>query len=333
MLSWDDFRYVKAIADTRSLAGAAEYLGVNHSTVFRRLAQIEQELGTRLFERNRAGYALTACGEEMVELAARMGEDIVSFERKVTGQDLRPSGELRITTSELVLRHLLNDVLVGFRRAYPEIVLDIVVSNQRLNLSKRDADVAVRAIYQNSDPLLGRKVARIAWAVFGPRALAGAPFDPLADSRHHDWLAFADHVSVARAMRWLKDHVGDKRIVYKANSMVGLAEAAAGGMGLALLPCYVGSEVAGLAQFSPPLPELEGELWLLTHPDLRNTARVRAFLDFCSAEIAQRRKIIECSDWTDQFSSRPVAEVAAADSDEGDDGLMPATLVRRVKSQ
>jgi len=334
MLSWDDFRYVKAIADSRSLAGAAEYLGVNHSTVFRRLAQIEQELGTRLFERNRAGYALTTCGEEMVELAGRMGEDIVSFERKVTGQDLRPSGELRITTSELVLRHLLNDVLVAFRRAYPEIVLDIVVSNQRLNLSKRDADVAVRAIYQNSDPLLGRKVARIAWAVFGARALARAPFDPQADGRRHDWLAFADHISTARATRWLKDHVGEKRIVYRANSMVGLAEAAAGGMGLALLPCYVGSEVAGLAQLSPPLAELEGELWLITHPDLRNTARVRAFLDFCSAEIAQRRRTIECSDWPDQFSSRNAPGVdAGGDADGCGEELMPATLMRRVKSQ
>src|SRR5437588_5907020 len=100
MLSWDDFRYVKAIADTRSLGGAAQELSVNHSTVFRRLAQIEKQLGSRLFERSRGGYALTPCGEEMVRLAERMGEDIVSFERQVTGHDLRPSGELRVTTND-----------------------------------------------------------------------------------------------------------------------------------------------------------------------------------------------------------------------------------------
>ena len=199
MLSWDDFRYVKAIAEARSLAGAAEQLGVNHSTVFRRLAQIEQQLGSRLFERGRAGYALTACGEQMVELAERMGEDIISFERRVTGQDLRPSGELRVTTSDVLLLHLLSDVLVGFRRAYPEIVLDIVVSNQRLNLTKRDADVAVRATYHNPDPLAGTKVARIAWAVFGAAALAGEPFDPARDARRHDWIAFADATSIAQS--------------------------------------------------------------------------------------------------------------------------------------
>jgi DNA-binding transcriptional LysR family regulator len=94
MLSWDDFRYVKAIADTRSLAGAAELLGVNHSTVFRRLDQIEQQLASRLFERGRGGYAPTASGERMIELAERVGKDIVSFERTVTRQDLRPPGEL-----------------------------------------------------------------------------------------------------------------------------------------------------------------------------------------------------------------------------------------------
>src|SRR5262249_49522588 len=181
----------------------------------------------------------------------------------------------------------------SFRRAYPDIVLDIVVSNQRLNLSKRDADVAVRAIYQNPDPMSGRKVARIAWAVFGPSAMAGQQFDPPVDCRNHDWLAFADNVSIARAMKWLKEHVGDKRIVYKTNTMVGLAQAAAGGMGLTLLPCYVGTTVPGLTQLSPPMPELEGELWMVSHPDLRGTARVRAFLDYCGAEIAERRNIIE----------------------------------------
>ena len=129
--------------------------------MFRRLGQIEQHLGSRLFERGRAGYALTPCGTEMVDLAERMFQEIVGFERRVTGQDLRPSGELRITASDVLLRHLLSAVFVAFRRVYPEIILDIVVSNQRLNLTKRDADVAVRAAYQSPEPLAGAKVARI----------------------------------------------------------------------------------------------------------------------------------------------------------------------------
>ena len=182
MLSWDDFRYIKAIAETRSLNGAAQTLNVNHSTVFRRLGQVEKQLGSRLFDRGRAGYVLTTCGEEMVRLAERIGDDVTSFERRVTGQDLRPSGELRVTSNDLVLLHLLTEVLVDFRKAYPEIVLDIVVSNTMLNLSRRDADVAVRAAYHPPETLSGRRVSKIAWAVYGPASRKIRSFHPRRDA-------------------------------------------------------------------------------------------------------------------------------------------------------
>jgi DNA-binding transcriptional LysR family regulator len=296
MLSWDDFRYVKAIADSRSLAGAAEQLGINHSTVFRRLGQIEEHLGSRLFERGRGGYALTSCGEQMVELANRLGDDIVTFERRISGQDLRPSGELRVTTIDIILLRLLQDVLVGFRRDYPKIVLDLVITNKTLNLSKRDADVALRATYPGAEAPTGTLLTRIAWAIYGPSRLASRPFDVLTDAPQHDWIAFTDNVAIAKASKWLKEHVDDERIVYKANTLVGLAETAAAGVGLALMPCFVGAAVPGLARLSPPIPELEAELWLLSHPDLQNTARVRAFMDYCAAEIGKRRKVIEGQD-------------------------------------
>jgi DNA-binding transcriptional LysR family regulator len=297
MLSWDDFRYVKAIADTRSLSGAAQSLNVNHSTVFRRLGQIEAQLGSRLFDRGRAGYALTPCGEEMVRLAERLGDDITTFERKVTGQDLRPTGELRVTTNDMVLLHLLTEVLVDFRTTYPEIVLDIVVSNTMLNLSRRDADVAVRATYMPPETLSGRRVGKIAWAVFGPASQKIKTFDPNTDAANYSWVGFADHIAIAKATKWLRERTGGgDHLVYKINTMLGLAEAVAGGVGLALLPCFVGHSVLGLARLTAPLPELEGELWLVVHPDLRTTARVRAFVDFCDVAIAKRRKILECLD-------------------------------------
>jgi len=294
MLSWDDFRYIKAIAETRSLNGAAQALNVNHSTVFRRLAQVEQQLGSRLFDRGRSGYALTPCGEEMVRLAERIGEDVTAFERKVTGQDLRPSGELRITANDMVLLHLLTDVLVDFRKAYPEIVLDIVVSNTMLNLSRRDADVAVRASYLPPETLSGRRISKIAWAVYGPANQKIKAFHPRRDPPKYNWVGFADHIAIAKTTKWLKNHVdGADRMVYKVNTMLGLAEAVAGGAGLALLPCFVGQSVPGLTRLTPPLPELDGDLWLVTHPDLNTTARVRAFVEFCATEVGKRRKIME----------------------------------------
>jgi DNA-binding transcriptional LysR family regulator len=292
MLSWDDFRYVKAIADTRSLGGAAEALAVNHSTVFRRLAQIEKGLGSRLFERSRGGYALTPCGEEMVRLAERMGEDIVTFERKVTGHDLRPSGELRVTTNDTALVHLMTEIFSGFRKAYPEIVLDVVVSNQALNLSKRDADVAVRATDRPPDALIGRRAASIGWAVYA--ATKGAPksFDIATDARSVDWIGFGDNLGGLRAAKWLKEHAGD-RIVYRINTVLGLGEAVAAGIGVGLLPCFIGAVTPGLTRLSEPVPDFGDAIWLLTHSDLRQTARVRAFMDFAGSELTKRRKVLE----------------------------------------
>jgi len=293
MLSWDDFRYVKAIADTRSLGGAAAELGVNHSTVFRRLAQIETQLGSRLFERSRAAYALTPCGEEMVRLAERMGEDIVTFERQVTGHDLRPSGELRVTTNDTVLVHMMTQVFADFRRAYPEIVLDVVVSNAALNLSKRDADVAVRATDRPPEALIGRRAASIAWAVFAASEKAPEQFDVETDARSVEWVGFGENLANLKAAKWLKDRAAGGRIVYRINTVLGLAEATAAGIGFALLPCFIGASTPGLRRLTGPLPELANGIWLLTHADLRQTARVRAFMDFAASEIAKQRKTIE----------------------------------------
>jgi DNA-binding transcriptional LysR family regulator len=195
----------------------------------------------------------------------------------------------------MVLLYLLSDVLAAFRCAYPEIVLDIVVSNQLLNLSKRDADVAVRATYQQPDALSGRRLSRIAWAVFGPPELKGKPFDPECDVPRHSWIGFSDNIAIGRAAKWLKDRGGERQIVYRVNTMLGFAEAVTRGVGLALLPCFIGEKVPGLVRLCAPLPDLTGELWLLTHPDLRNTARVCAFADFCANEIGKRREAIECS--------------------------------------
>jgi DNA-binding transcriptional LysR family regulator len=293
MLSWDDFRYVKAIADTRSLGGAALELSVNHSTVFRRLAQIEKQLGSRLFERSRGGYALTPCGEEMVRLAERMGEDIITFERQVTGHDLRPSGELRVTTNDTALVHLMTDVFADFRRTYPEISLDVVVANQALNLSKRDADVAIRATDRPPETLIGRRVAGLAWAVFAASGKAPENFDPGSDGRAVDWIGFGDNLANLKAAKWLKEHAAPGRIVYRINTVLGLAEATAAGIGYGILPCFIGGSTPGLTRLTAPIDEAADALWLLTHADLRATARVRAFMDFAGNEIAKRRKALE----------------------------------------
>ena len=290
-LSWDDFRYIKTIAGAGTLAGAAAALGVNHSTVFRRLAQIEDRAGAPLFERGRSGYALTARGEEMARVAARMDDDILAFERRIAGQDMRPSGELRVTTNDTLLTDLLTELFADFRIAFPEIVLDVVVSNQSLNLSRRDADVAFRATERPPEALVGRRLAGIAWAVYGPKKLAKRKFDPVQDA--HDWIGLGDNLASLSQFKWLKANIPAERIVYKVNTVLGLTEAAAAGIGIALLPCFLADKEPGLARLTAPDTAPAGGLWLLTHADLRHTARVRAFMDFATEHVGRKRKAIE----------------------------------------
>ncbi len=201
-LAWDDFRLIKAVADARGLPAAAAQIGVNHSTVFRRLKQIEDTLGSPLFERHRTGYALTPAGEEMVALANRLDEEITAVGRKLAGREPTPAGELRITTNDPLLIHLLMPLLAGFRERYPEVRLDVVLTNQALNLSKRDADVAIRATDQPPENLVGRRAARIAWALYG-RAI-DFPEPGAIDQEElktRNWVSLGDNLAQLKAVQ------------------------------------------------------------------------------------------------------------------------------------
>ena len=292
---WDDIRLVKAIADAKGLAGAAARLGVNHSTVFRRLAQLEALLGVTLFERHRAGYALTCAGEEMAALAERIEEDVSALSRRLAGRQLLPAGELRVTTSDTLLIHLLTPLFARFQRQCPDVRLDVVLGNQALNLSKRDADVAIRASdHSPPETLVGRRVARIAWALYGSARDFPASAPPaLADLLNGRWVALGDDLAGLKAARFVRDHVPPERVVYKVNTPLGLAEAIEAGAGIGHLPCFIADRRPALVRLAPPDPEVMADLWLLTHPDLRHAARVRVFLDFLATAIARQRSFIE----------------------------------------
>jgi DNA-binding transcriptional LysR family regulator len=306
-ISWDDFRLVKVISVARGLQGAAAQLGLNHSTVFRRLGQIEQALGATLFERHRSGYVLTPVGEEMAELAARVDDDITGFTRKVAGQTIAPAGELRVTTNDSLLIHLLTPLFARFRQQCPDVRLDVVVGNESLNLSKRDADVAIRATDSPPETLVGRRVARIAWALYGRAADFPKP-EPVAlhDLGDRPWVSLGDNLAGIKAVRFVRQHVAPERIAYRINTVLGLAEAIESGIGIGHLPCFIGDVRPSLVRLGPPVPDFAADLWLLTHPDLRQSARVRVFLDFLAGEIGKSRPLFEGT------LAGPVAEPNAA---------------------
>ena len=166
---WDDLRLVLAVSREGTLSGAARKLGVTHSTVFRRLGAIEEQMGARLFERFRDGYMPTPAGETAAASAARLEDEVLALERRLSGQDLRPSGTARITTTDtlgaILMRHL-----PAMRASHPEIQFEIAISNAMANLTRREAEIAIRPMLEPPEILVGRRVADIAHAIYGSRA-------------------------------------------------------------------------------------------------------------------------------------------------------------------
>lgn len=289
-IEWDDLQYVLTVGRTGSLSAAARALRVNHSTVFRRIGHIEERLGVRLFERRRDGYVPTGAGETALQLAERIDEHVVALERQVAGQDLRPHGNVRLATTD-TLTPIVVPLCAEFRTLYPEISIELVTGNEHLNLSRRDADIALRPSLKPPENLHGRRIAKIAFAAYASGSHAQANGKSL--ERALQWVGFDDTLSHLAAYRWLAANVPPDRVCFRANSFLSIVEAVRQGMGVALLPCYLASSAGGLVKMSECVPELATDLWLLVHDDLRRTARVRTFLDFLADRLAGFREGFE----------------------------------------
>ncbi len=290
-LSWDEFRLVKAIADSRSLTGAAERLGLNHSTVFRRLAALENAIGARLFERSRSGYDTTAAGTEMVALATTMANSIVAFERRVAGRDTKPMGQLCITTTEAIGQHFLPGIVAQFRAQNPGVVIDLVLCESALNLSRRDADVAIRVTNNPPETLVGRRICAVRWAIYCRRELASAHGSRAIDST--PFIGYREGFGSAAARRWIETHVPTPRLAARVNSIHCMVDLAVQGFGAGILPCFLGDLRPELIRLRRMPSDVDRGLWILTHSDLRRSARVRAFMDFAGSELARQRRAVE----------------------------------------
>ena len=288
---WDDLRIVLAIAAAGSLSGAGRSLGLSHATVFRRIGDIEERLGVKLFDREKGGYSPTLAGEEVAASARRIEAEVLETERRVAGQDIRPSGIVRVTTTDTLLVGLLSPIFAAFHKEYPEISLEVAVSNQLFNLSKREADVAIRPSSSPPETLVGRKIATIAQAIYGRRNLIpvnNADFDIWTA----DWVGPDERMAYRPLDEWMVAHELGARCRYRVDTLLGMVAAVRDGFGLAVLPCYLCDGDERLTRVGEPLPALASDLWLLTHQDLRRVARIRTFLDFVAEAVKEKRAIL-----------------------------------------
>lgn len=288
-MNWDDLRFLLAVARKGSIRGAAQTLGVNHATVSRRLTSLEDALGARLFDRLPGGYFLTPTGEELLAAAERVEEETNGIERRVVGRDSELRGLLRVTMPDSAALKLLMPGVAEFAEAHPYIELELIPSYAIVDLSRREADVAVRFSNNPAPNLVGRRLLRMARAIYASDAYL-ARHDPTDGESGATWLGWNDTVPDPQ---WVRESPFPTVPIRNriAHSMTQL-EAAKAGMGMTFLPCFMGDTEPTLRRVRPDtVPDLQ--LWLLTHEDLRNTTRVRAFMDFIAAAILRERDLLE----------------------------------------
>ncbi|HEX7115297.1 MAG TPA: LysR family transcriptional regulator [Steroidobacter sp.] len=291
-MEWDDLQYVLTVAETGSLAAAAIALGVNRTTVLRRINAFERKYALRVFERLPGGYTLTPGGQELFEAARGLEHTILTLERKLAGQDQRAEGIVHLTTTDTLIASILPAQLHAFRREHPGIVLEVTTSNTLLDLARRDADIAIRPVVQPPETLIGRRICSVAFAVYAAPGYVSA-HDLSAPLDGHAWLAPSTTLAQTSVARWMSDAVPEGRRVLRADSLLALRELCAAGAGLAALPCYLGDTDPRLVRVRAPLKEMTTALWVLTHPDLVRTQRFRLFLDFIATALARERPLIE----------------------------------------
>lgn len=281
----NDLRLVALIAETGSLSGAAKRLGVNHATVFRRITQLEARLAVRLFERRVGRYHATPAGEALAQAGAQLEDTANQALLRVAGQDLRPSGHVRISTTDSLAQALLQPMLAQCRAQYPQITLTLAIENAAVSFSRRDADIAVRPTDRPPEHLIGKRVAPLPFAVYGAKRYLRLKTIRARALAEQDWIALDESHSGHRTLRWLEGIKPLAEVGLRCNSFGSVRQACAEGMGLAVLPCFLGDATATLERVGEPLPACASELWLLTHPDLRETTRVKVVFQLLLTEL------------------------------------------------
>jgi DNA-binding transcriptional LysR family regulator len=284
MIDWDDVRYFLAVARGGSVRAAAERLRVNHSTVLRRIAQLEEHLGSRMFEKLPSGYRLTDAGEEVIEFAAQMEASSNQLETRVFGRDQSVRGLLRVTLAPTLATHLLMPDFADFARRHAEVEMEVLSSDAPVNLTNREADVAIRVVRERSTlplNLHGLKGPELLDGVYMSRDLLAAwragPSDPIR------WI-----VKIIDGLpdRTREGEVRTTEVPFRTTDAGAQIVAVRQGLGLTRLPCFVGDADPLLVRVPGTDLRMHGTLWLLTHGETRNTKRVRLFTEFVSHRLA-----------------------------------------------
>lgn len=289
-LNWDDLKIILAICRAGTLSGAAKELGTSHSTVFRQITAIEKKLSTRFFNRLSHGYEMTEAGETVLARAAAIEESILDLETELTSKDLRLKGLVRLTAPEGISNYLLAPHLTDFHRQHPDIQIELIASSEELALMQHQADIAIRLTTKPPPTSVGRKVCDYRLGIYAAESyldrVKGMKF------QEYDYVLFDFSINPFFSPHWTAGE--QPNIVFKSASIQVVTNVGCEGMGAVILPCLVGDKEPRLKRVIPPFDQTI-ELWLLTHADLRQTARVKALMDFLFERLRTEKAFIDGS--------------------------------------
>ena len=288
-LNWDDIRHFLEVVRSGSVIQAAVRLGVNHTTVYRRISALEDRLGKSLFERSNNGWVITPVGERIVAFAESMAEDANNIERQILADSHELSGLLRVTAADHCADRLVMPAIRKFIQRYPEISLEVVATADELDLAAREADVALRGTDEPPPNLVGKRITQIGFAVYGTQALKEqATDDPDAEDLPCITWVGDGHTRPP----WIEKSFPNTRRIYRTTSVLVMLGMAREGIGIARVACVLGDPDPKLYRVPARHVEPGPGLWVLSHVDLRTTARVRIFRDFLVDELEKQRDLI-----------------------------------------
>lgn len=287
---WESLRVFLAVARNNSIRAGARALGIGHSTASRRIQALEVDLGGKLFESVEQGLALTETGERVLEHVERVEGELFDLERSVIGRDAQPAGLIRLTLPPpLAYGPLMTDI-VAFNGLYPDIKLEIVTSYTVSDLNRRDADVAIRFMEKPEDWLLGRRLPTFKDAIYAsPDYVNAHSFEGKHPTAH--WIGWPGD---NECPSWIKSMPHPNcSVKWTIGDINAQAAAARAGLGMALLPCWVGDLDSGLIRVPPGEIAYERTAWILTHPDLKTTERVRLFTRYMMERVTRHKDVFQ----------------------------------------
>lgn len=284
-LQWDDVRYFLELVREGSLSGAARKLSVEHSTVARRVETLEQALGIRLFDRLSKGWSLTSEGEALVDQATRLDHEAQTFSRIALGVSSL-NGKVRVSAPPVMAGHFLVPRLAGLRSQWQNIDLEIIGESRDTNLARGEADLAIRMSRPTAPGLATRCIGEMAYGLYACHGYTNRP------KEEWEFLGYEDNLIQVPQQQWLSKVAGERRFIFRSNDLSALLNATRVGLGISVLPHFLAMVDAGLELIPDPVCLIKRQIWLVMHPDVKRSPRVRLVADLLAGVVADAKGLL-----------------------------------------